>query len=77
MKDVTIYTTPTCSFCHMTKGFLKDKGVEFTEIDLTKDQEAARHVVEATGQMGVPVTKIDEEYVIGFDKNTLTSLLEA
>ena len=61
----------------MTKGFLKDKGVEFTEIDLTKDQEAARHVVEATGQMGVPVTKIDEEYVIGFDKNTLTSLLEA
>ena len=76
MKDVTIYTTPTCSFCHMTKAFLKDKGVDFTDIDLTKDQDAARQVVEATGQMGVPVTKIDDEYVIGFDKATLTQLLD-
>lgn len=76
MKDVTIYTTPTCSFCHMTKAFFKEKGVEFKEVDLTKDQESMKHVVDATGQMGVPVTQIDDEYVIGFDKHTLSRLLE-
>lgn len=76
MKNVTIYTTPTCSFCHMTKAFLKSKDVDFKEVDLTKDQEAMKHVVEATGQMGVPVTQIDEEYVIGFDQHTLSRLLE-
>ncbi len=76
MKDVTIYTTPTCSFCHMTKAFLADKGVKFKEVDLTQDQESLKHVVEATGQMGVPVTKIDDEYVIGFDKDTLSRLLD-
>lgn len=77
MKDVTVYTTPTCSFCHMTKAFLKSKGVDFKEVDLTQDQESMKHVVEATGQMGVPVTKINDEYVIGFDQHTLTRLLEA
>ena len=76
MKDVTVYTTPTCSFCHMTKSFLKQNDVDFKEIDLTKDQEAMKEVVEATGQMGVPVTQIDDEYVIGFDKHTLSRLLE-
>ena len=75
MKDVTIYTTPTCSFCHMTKSFFKDKGIDFKEVDLTQDQEAVKHVVDATGQMGVPVTQIDDEYVIGFDKPTLSRLL--
>lgn len=75
MKQVTIYTTPTCSFCHMTKAFFKDNEVAFTEVDLTQDQESMREVVEATGQMGVPVTKIDDDYVIGFDKATLSRLL--
>lgn len=77
MKEVTVYTTPTCSFCHMTKAFLNSKGVKYTEIDLTQDQESMKHVVEATGQMGVPVTKINDEYVIGFDQHTLNRLLEA
>lgn len=76
MKDVTIYTTPTCSFCHMTKAFMKDKGVEFKEVDLTQDQAAMKEVVEATGQMGVPITQIGDEYVVGFDKPTLSRLLE-
>jgi glutaredoxin 3 len=60
----------------MTKSFFKQNDVEFTEIDLTKDQEAIKEVVSATGQMGVPVTKIDDEYVIGFDKATLSRLLD-
>ena len=77
MKNVTVYTTPTCSFCHMTKAFLKSEGVDFNEVDLTKDQAKMKEVVEATGQMGVPVTQIDDEYVIGFDKATLSRLLQA
>ena len=76
MKNVTIYTTPTCSFCHMTKGFFKQNNVEYTEVDLTQNQDAIKEVVEATGQMGVPVTKVEDQYVVGFDKDTLSRLLD-
>jgi len=69
--QVTIYSTPWCVFCHMAKEYLKGKKVEFTEIDVAADQDAARKMVERTGQMGVPVIQIGDEMIIGFDRNRI------
>ena len=69
--QVTIYSTPWCVFCHMAKEYLKGKKVEFTEIDVAADQDAARKIVERTGQMGVPVIQIGDEMIIGFDRNRI------
>ncbi len=79
MANVTIYSTPTCGYCTMAKDFLQEKGVEYTEIDVSVDQQKAQEMVEKTGQMGVPVIIVEkdgqEEVLVGFDQVQLTNLL--
>lgn len=73
---ITIYTTPTCVFCKAVKEYLKDKKKDFKEVDLTEDQEAAKWVLENTGQLAVPVTRFDDDtIVIGFDRPRLDAAL--
>ncbi len=72
---VTVYTTPTCSWCKVLKDYLRTREVTFEEIDVSSDMTRARELVEKTGQYGVPVTDIDGEMVIGFDRTRIDSLL--
>ena len=72
---VKIYTTPTCHWCHILKEFLKENNIEYTEIDVSKDQTAAQEMVEKSGQMGVPVSEIDGNIVVGFDQEKVSELL--
>jgi len=76
MKNVTIYTTPTCVYCKMTKAFFKDNNVEYSEKDVASDAAAREEMIKRSGQMGVPVTDIDGELTVGFDKERLSGLLE-
>ena len=76
MKNVTIYTTPTCVYCKMTKAFFKDNNVEYSEKDVASDAAAREEMIKRSGQMGVPVTDIDGELTVGFDKERLPGLLE-
>ncbi|MBI2830304.1 MAG: PDZ domain-containing protein [Chloroflexi bacterium] len=73
--DVTVYTTPTCGYCRMAKEYLKQRGVPFREIDISRDPPAAREVVDRTGQRGVPVIIIDGQTIIGFDRPRLEQIL--
>lgn len=72
---VTIYSTPTCHFCHMTKEFFKENNIIYNEKDVSEDQAALKDMVEKTAQFGVPVIDIDGTIVVGFDKNKLSELL--
>lgn len=74
-KEVTIYSTPTCHFCKATKEFFKENNIEFTDHNVAEDTDKRAEMVEKSGQMGVPVTFVGDEMVIGFDKNKLSSLL--
>jgi len=73
--NVVVYSTPTCSYCHQLKQYLAQRGVRFTERDLSVDPSAAAEMVQKTGQRGVPVTIIDDEVVVGFDRARLEHLL--
>lgn len=77
MSEVIVYSTTWCGFCHQLKSWLKEQGIEFEEIDIEADQNAAREVVEATKQMGVPVTKVGETYIVGFDRPKLEAALKS
>ena len=76
MTKVKIYSTLTCPYCTTLKEFLKERGVEFEEIDVSQDEKAMKEMVEKTGQMGVPVMDIDGEIVIGFDRGKIIKLLK-
>ena len=73
--EVTIYTTPTCSYCRMLKEFLSQRGVPYKEHDVTRDRAAADEIVKMTGKTAVPVTLIDGQTIIGFDRARLEQAL--
>lgn len=75
-KTVTVYSTPTCTWCNTLKTWLQKHNIYFTDIDVSKNQSAAEELVNRTGQQGVPQTDIDGEFVVGFDQNKLKKLLE-
>jgi glutaredoxin 3 len=55
----------------MVKEFLSQRGIGFTERDVSRDRSAAQELVNSTGQMGVPVTIIDGQTIVGFDRAKL------
>lgn len=75
-KNVTIYTTPTCTWCNTLKSWLRRHGIYYTEIDVSHDLSAAEELVSRTGQQGVPQTEIDGQWVVGFNEKRLKELLE-
>jgi len=75
MAEVKVYSTPNCPYCTMTKEFLKEKNIPFKDVNIAEDQEQAREMIEKSGQQGVPVTDIDGQIIIGFDKEELKKAL--
>ncbi len=75
MKKVTIYSTPVCQYCKKAKEFFNENGVAFEEIDVAADEEKRNHMIEMTGQMGVPVIQVDDEVLVGYDRATVAGML--
>ena len=73
--EVIVYSSPACSYCNMVKEFLSQKGISFTEKDVSRDQLVAQELVSRTGQMGVPVIIINGETIVGFDRARLEEAL--
>ncbi len=73
--NVTIYSTPVCHFCHAAKDFFQENNVTFTDYDVASDIAKRQEMIDLTGQMGVPVIKIGDDIVIGFDESKLRELL--
>lgn len=75
MKNITVYTSSTCPYCTLAKEYLDDKGVEYTEKNVQEDQEARKELM-SSGHMGVPVVVIDDEEIVGFDKEKIDLALD-
>lgn len=75
MKNVVIYSTPSCVHCGHAKEFFRENGIQYTEYDVLSDLERRKELVEKSGQMGVPVILVDNEVVVGFDEERLRELL--
>jgi len=79
--NITIYSTATCGFCKMIKGYLTDKGIEFTVKAADEDQAIAKELYEKSGQLGVPFTIVEkdgkEEGILGFDRAKIDAAIAA
>lgn len=73
---VTVYTTPTCSWCTRVKSYLNDNQILYREIDVSKNQKVAEELVKRSGQTGVPQIEIDGHLIVGFDKAQINRRLE-
>ncbi|MFO8129881.1 MAG: glutaredoxin domain-containing protein [Bacteroidales bacterium] len=74
-KNVTVYSTPACTWCNALKSHLRKHRVVFTDIDISQDPSSAEELVRRSGQQGVPQTEIDGEIIVGFDKTRINKLL--
>ncbi len=80
MKSIIIYSTSTCPYCKMEKAFLTEKGIAFSDVDVSADRAKQDEMIQKSGQMGVPVTVVADEHgkedvVIGFDRARLLQLV--
>ncbi len=72
---VIMFTTPTCSYCRKAKQYFRQKHVPFRDVDVSKDQAAARDMVRRSGQQGVPQILIGNKVIVGFDRPKIDRLL--
>ena len=75
MKKITIYSTPSCHFCHMAKDYFKEKNVEFEDFNVAENLEKRKEMLEKSGQMGVPVIVIGNDLIVGFNKPKIMQIL--
>jgi glutaredoxin 3 len=75
-KKVEIYSTTTCHFCHMAKDWLTEKKIPFTDYNVADDMDKRKEMVEMTGQLGVPVIRIGDNVMVGFNQAEMAKLLE-
>ncbi|XOB42261.1 MAG: glutaredoxin family protein [Candidatus Nealsonbacteria bacterium] len=75
MAKVRVFSTKVCPYCVVLKQFLNDNKIEFEDLDVSENAEARKEMIEKTGQMGVPVIEINDQFVIGFDKKKISELL--
>jgi len=74
-RRVTVYSGPGCPACGQLKTYLRTHGVHFTEVDISRNQQAAEKLMRKTGYQAVPQTDINGRIVVGFDRNKLAALL--
>lgn len=59
----------------MVKQFLTMKGKEYQVIDLEDNPEKRQEIFEKTGAMTVPITQVDDNYIIGWNRQQLAEVL--
>lgn len=74
--SVTVYTTTRCPYCVMLKNFLMEREIPFNEVNVESDPVKMQELINTTGQMGVPQTEINGQWVIGFDPNSIMMALK-
>ncbi len=75
MSKITVYSTPTCHFCHMAKDFFTANSIAFEDFDVSSNLDKRKEMVDKSGQMGVPVIIIDDKLIVGFNKPKIVELL--
>ena len=63
---IKVYTTPTCVYCHALMNWLDEQGIEYQEMDATKEPDIS----------AVPVTEINGERIIGFDRPAIKKAIK-
>ena len=66
MSKITVYSTNPCSFCTRVKGLLEARGVEYAEVNLSKDPTGRVELARKTGMMSFPQVLVDGELLGGY-----------
>ncbi|PAV28710.1 NrdH-redoxin [Virgibacillus profundi] len=71
MNSVTVYTTAQCPYCVMLKNFLSEQNIPFNEVNVNTKPEMMQKLVQTTGQLGVPQTEVNGQWIVGYDPDNI------
>lgn len=74
--NITIYSTPSCPYCLLAKRYFDEKKLPYIEHNVAENQEKAQEMIKISGQMGVPVVKINDKIIIGFNQAEIEEVLK-
>ena len=72
---ITLYTTPSCSFCTKAKNWFRENHIRFQEYDVSRDPRRADEMVRKSGQQGVPVIDVNGRLIVGFNQPEIEKAL--
>ena len=73
-KEITVYSKPGCGQCIFTKKHLEDKGIDFKEVDVTKDSEGLSRV-KSIGYSSLPVVEFEDIHFNGYQADELDKVI--
>ena len=73
---ITIYTTPSCSYCTVAKKYFRENGIQYREYNVASDVRRADEMMKKSGQMGVPVIDVNGKIIVGFNKPEIERALK-
>lgn len=73
MKNVVVYTSDSCSYCTLAKNYLRSKGIQFETRNI-KEPVYRRELMQMRLR-GVPVIKVDDAVIVGFDRFAIDEAL--
>ncbi|OZU88609.1 NrdH-redoxin [Virgibacillus indicus] len=76
MNSVTVYTTTQCPYCVMLKNFLSEQNISFKEVNVETKPEIMQRLVNTTGQLGVPQTEVNGQWIVGYDRDNIMKALK-
>ena len=76
MKNITIYSTPTCHYCKLAKEYMTSHNIAYTEYNVASDLERRKEMIDKSDQMGVPVIDIGGKILVGFDEAEFVEALK-
>jgi glutaredoxin 3 len=76
MKNITIYSTPTCHYCKLAKEYMTTHNIAYTEYNVASDLEKRKEMVDKSGQMGVPVIDVGGKILVGFEESEFAEALK-
>lgn len=73
MKNVVVYTSDSCTYCTLAKNYLRSKGIQFETRNI-KEPVYRRELMQMRLR-GVPVIKVDDAVIVGFDRYAIDEAL--
>jgi glutaredoxin 3 len=74
--NVTVYGAEWCPPCHTAKSYLKSRSVTYDYVNIDKNPEEGRAIAQKTGWTAIPIIKIGDEYILGFDRAKIDGALQ-
>jgi glutaredoxin 3 len=74
-KEIKVYSTPTCPWCRKAKEYLDSKEIKYENYNVGEQRDKLQEMVDLSGQRGVPVLKIGDEVIVGFNQTKIDQAL--